>query len=176
MKLTIIAKHLALAGVLTSLSLSAFAEVQPQDATPTTQQANNALYNKLPFADKTDFVKPSLCRQSHLINFGGLFKGTDGVYQIRNLDLSNMTIIEGEKGITVIDPLLSAEPAKEALDLYYANRGKKPVVAVVITHSHVDHYGGLRGVVDEADVKSGKVKIYAPDGFMKEAVSENIIA
>ena len=218
MKLTLIAKHLALAGVLTSLSLSAFAEVQPQDATATTRQVNNALYNKLPFADKTDFenahkgfiaplpqnmikgeqgnvirnpakydfvkegekapdtVNPSLWRQSQLINIGGLFKVTDGVYQIRNLDLSNMTIIEGEKGITVIDPLLSAEPAKEALDLYYANRGKKPVVAVVITHSHVDHYGGLRGVVDEADVKSGKVKIYAPDGFMKEAVSENIMA
>ena len=123
-----------------------------------------------------DTVNPSLWRQSQLINIGGLFKVTDGVYQIRNLDLSNMTIIEGEKGITVIDPLLSAEPAKEALDLYYANRGKKPVVAVVITHSHVDHYGGLRGVVDEADVKSGKVKIYAPDGFMKEAVSENIMA
>ncbi|EOC9234463.1 alkyl/aryl-sulfatase [Enterobacter hormaechei] len=218
MKLTLIAKHLALAGVLTSLSLSAFAEVQPQDATATTRQANNALYKKLPFADKTDFenahkgfiaplpqnmikgeqgnviwnpakydfvkegekapdtVNPSLWRQSQLINIGGLFKVTDGVYQIRNLDLSNMTIIEGEKGITVIDPLLSAEPAKEALDLYYANRGKKPVVAVVITHSHVDHYGGLRGVVDEADVKSGKVKIYAPEGFMKEAVSENIMA
>ncbi|ELC6297848.1 MBL fold metallo-hydrolase [Enterobacter hormaechei] len=218
MKLTLIAKHLALAGVLTSLSLSAFAEVQPQDATATTRQANNALYNKLPFADKTDFenahkgfiaplpqnmikgeqgnviwnpakydfvkegekapdtVNPSLWRQSQLINIGGLFKVTDGVYQIRNLDLSNMTIIEGEKGITVIDPLLSAEPAKEALDLYYANRGKKPVVAVVITHSHVDHYGGLRGVVDEADVKSGKVKIYAQEGFMKEAVSENIMA
>mgnify|MGYP001098218815 FL=1 len=123
-----------------------------------------------------DTVNPSLWRQSQLINIGGLFKVTDGVYQIRNLDLSNMTIIEGEKGITVIDPLLSAEPAKEALDLYYANRGKKPVVAVVITHSHVDHYGGLRGVVDEADVKSGKVKIYAPEGFMKEAVSENIMA
>jgi len=218
MKLTLIAKHLALAGVLTSLSLSAFAEVKPQDATATTRQANNALYNKLPFADKTDFenahkgfiaplpqnmikgeqgnviwnpakydfvkegekapdtVNPSLWRQSQLINIGGLFKVTDGVYQIRNLDLSNMTIIEGEKGITVIDPLLSAEPAKEALDLYYANRGKKPVVAVVITHSHVDHYGGLRGVVDEADVKFGKVKIYAPEGFMKEAVSENIMA
>jgi len=218
MKLTLIAKHLALAGVLTSLSLSAFAEVKPQDATATTRQANNALYKKLPFADKTDFenahkgfiaplpqnmikgeqgnviwnpakydfvkegekapdtVNPSLWRQSQLINIGGLFKVTDGVYQIRNLDLSNMTIIEGEKGITVIDPLLSAEPAKEALDLYYANRGKKPVVAVVITHSHVDHYGGLRGVVDEADVKSGKVKIYAPEGFMKEAVSENIMA
>nr|VUD30988.1 hydrolase [Raoultella sp. NCTC 9187] len=119
-----------------------------------------------------DSVNPSLWRQSQLINIGGLFKVTDGVYQIRNLDLSNMTIIEGDKGITIIDPLLSAEPAKEGLDLYYANRGKKPVVAVLFTHSHVDHYGGIRGVVDEADVKSGKVKIYAPDGFMKEAVSE----
>ena len=218
MKLTIIAKQLALAGVFTSLSLSAWAEAQPQNATPVTREANNALYNTMPFADKTDFenahkgfiaplpqnmikgekgnviwdpakydfvkegekapdtVNPSLWRQSQLINIGGLFKVTDGVYQIRNLDLSNMTIIEGEKGITVIDPLLSAEPAKEALELYYANRGKKPVVAVVITHSHVDHYGGLRGVVDEADVKSGKVKIYAPDGFMKETVSENIMA
>ena len=218
MKLNQIAKHLALAGVLTSLSLSAFAAAQQQDATPATQQANNALYNKLPFADKTDFdnahkgfiaalpqtmikgeqgnviwnpakydfvkegekapdtVNPSLWRQSQLINIGGLFKVTDGVYQIRNLDLSNMTIIEGEKGITVIDPLLSAEPAKEAMDLYYANRGKKPVVAVLFTHSHVDHYGGIRGVVDEADVKAGKVKIYAPAGFMEEAVSENIMA
>ncbi|MGS6324763.1 hypothetical protein ACVGWC_23870, partial [Enterobacter hormaechei] len=80
-----------------------------------------------------DTVNPSLWRQSQLINIGGLFKVTDGVYQIRNLDLSNMTIIEGEKGITVIDPLLSAEPAKEALDLYYANRGKKPVVGVGVS-------------------------------------------
>lgn len=218
MKLNKIAKHLALAGVLTSLSVSVFAEMLPLDATPATREANNALYNKLPFDDKTDFdnvhkgfiaplpqtllkgpqgnviwnpakydfvkegvkapdtVNPSLWRQSQLINVGGLFKVTDGVYQIRNLDLSNMTIVEGEKGITIIDPLLSAEPAKEGLELYYANRGKKPVVAVLFTHSHVDHYGGIRGVVDEADVKSGKVKLYAPAGFMEEAVSENIMA
>lgn len=101
---------------------------------------------------------------------------TDGVYQIRNLDLSNMTIIEGKEGVTVVDPLVSAETAKVGMDLYYKNRGKKPVVAVIYTHSHVDHYGGVRGVVDEADVKSGKVKIYAPAGFMDEAVSENIMA
>ncbi len=87
-----------------------------------------------------------------------------------------MTIMEGKEGITVIDPLVSAETAKVGLDLYYKNRGKKPVVAVIFTHSHVDHYGGVRGVVDEADVKSGKVKVYAPAGFMKEAVSENIMA
>ena len=123
-----------------------------------------------------DTVNPSLWRQSQLINIGGLFQVTDGVYQIRNLDLSNMTIMEGKAGITVIDPLVSAETAKVGMDLYYKNRGKRPVVAVIYTHSHVDHYGGVRGVIDDADVKSGKVKVYAPAGFMKEAVSENIMA
>ncbi|MEG9611214.1 alkyl sulfatase dimerization domain-containing protein [Citrobacter portucalensis] len=123
-----------------------------------------------------DTVNPSLWRQSQLINIGGLFQVTDGVYQIRNLDLSNMTIMEGKEGITVIDPLVSAETAKVGVDLYYKNRGKRPVVAVIYTHSHVDHYGGVRGVIDDADVKSGKVKVYAPAGFMKEAVSENIMA
>ncbi|RKR64376.1 alkyl sulfatase BDS1-like metallo-beta-lactamase superfamily hydrolase [Yokenella regensburgei] len=123
-----------------------------------------------------DSVNPSLWRQAQLINISGLFEVTDGVYQIRNLDLSNMTIIEGKEGITVVDPLVSAETAKVGMDLYYKNRGKKPVVAVIYTHSHVDHYGGVRGVVDEADVKSGKVKVYAPAGFMEEAVSENIMA
>ena len=123
-----------------------------------------------------DTVNPSLWRQSQLINIGGLFEVTDGVYQIRNLDLSNMTIMEGKEGITVIDPLVSAETAKVGMDLYYKNRGKKPVVAVIYTHSHVDHYGGVRGVVDEADVKSGKGTVYAPAGFMQEAVSENIMA
>ncbi|WFW11108.1 MBL fold metallo-hydrolase [Citrobacter freundii] len=123
-----------------------------------------------------DTVNPSLWRQSQLINIGGLFEVTEGVYQIRNLDLSNMTIMEGKEGITVVDPLVSAETAKVGMDLYYQHRGKRPVVAVIYTHSHVDHYGGVRGVVDESDVKSGKVKVYAPAGFMKEAVSENIMA
>jgi alkyl sulfatase BDS1-like metallo-beta-lactamase superfamily hydrolase len=123
-----------------------------------------------------DTVNPSLWRQSQLINISGLFEVTDGVYQIRNLDLSNMTIIEGKEGITVVDPLVSAETAKVGMDLYYKNRGKKPVVAVIYTHSHVDHYGGVRGVIDEADVKAGKVKIYAPSGFMEAAVAENIMA
>lgn len=142
----------------------------------------NTIWNPQQYAfikegDKApDTVNPSLWRQSQLINIGGLFEVTDGVYQIRNLDLSNMTIMEGKEGITVIDPLVSAETAKVGMDLYYQNRGKRPVVAVIYTHSHVDHYGGVRGVVDEADVKSGKVKVYAPAGFMKEAVSENIMA
>ena len=123
-----------------------------------------------------DTVNPSLWRQAQLNNIGGLFEVTEGVYQIRNLDLSNMTVIEGKEGITVIDPLVSAETAKAGMDLYVQHRGKRPVVAVIYTHSHVDHYGGVRGVVDEAGVITGKVKVYAPAGFMEEAVSENIMA
>jgi alkyl sulfatase BDS1-like metallo-beta-lactamase superfamily hydrolase len=121
-------------------------------------------------------VNPSLWRQSQLINISGLFKVTDGIYQVRNQDLSNMTIVEGKQGITIFDPLISEETAKVALDLYYQHRPKRPVVAVVYTHSHVDHYGGVRGVVDEADVKSGKVAIYAPAGFLEAAVAENVMA
>src|SRR3546814_3554498 len=90
-------------------------------------------------AEAPDTVNPSLWRQSQLINIGGLFEVVDGIYQVRNLDLSNMTIIEGEEGITVVDPLISAETAKVGIDLYYAHRGQKPVKAVIYTHSHVDH-------------------------------------
>jgi alkyl sulfatase BDS1-like metallo-beta-lactamase superfamily hydrolase len=121
-------------------------------------------------------INPSLWRQSQLINIGGLFEVTDGIYQVRNQDLSNMTIIEGKEGITIIDPLISAETAKAAIDLYYAHLGKKPVKAVIHTHSHVDHYGGVRGVISEDDVKAGRIKIYAPEGFLEEAVSENVMA
>jgi alkyl sulfatase BDS1-like metallo-beta-lactamase superfamily hydrolase len=130
-----------------------------------------------PEAEAPDTVNPSLWRQSQLINISGLFEVVpDGIYQVRNLDLSNMTIIEGEEGITVVDPLVSAETARVGMDLYYEHRGEKPVVAVIYTHSHVDHYGGVRGVVDEADVESGDVKIYAPEGFLEAAVAENVFA
>ena len=121
-------------------------------------------------------VNPSLWRQSQLVDIGGLFEVVDGIYQIRNFDLSNMTIIEGDEGVTVVDPLISKETARAGMDLYFENRGEKPVKAVIYTHSHVDHYGGVRGVVDEADVRSGEVKIYAPAGFLEEAVSENVFA
>ncbi|MBX3260542.1 MAG: MBL fold metallo-hydrolase [Labilithrix sp.] len=123
-----------------------------------------------------DTVNPSLWRMAQLLANDGLFEVVPGVYQVRGADLSNMTIVEGAKGITIYDPLLSVETAKFALDLYHAHRPKRPVVAVVHSHSHVDHFGGVRGVVDERDVKSGKVKIYAPDGFLEEAVSENVFA
>jgi len=123
-----------------------------------------------------DSVNPSLWRQSQLITMGGLFEVIPGIYQVRAADLSNITFIEGKDGIIVMDPLISEETAKAALDLYYQHRPKKPVVAVIYSHSHVDHYGGVRGVVSEDDVKSGKVKIYAPAGFLDHAVAENVMA
>lgn len=218
MKLKPLVRSLTLCGILTSIPVYVFADASQKDAAPATIKANNALYQELPFDNKTDFtdahkgfiaaipdavikgdagniiwdpnkysfikegekspetVNPSLWRQSQLINISGLFQVTDGIYQIRNLDLSNMTIIEGKDGITVVDPLVSAETAKVGMDLYFKNRGNKPVIAVIYTHSHVDHYGGVRGVVSEEDVKSGKTKVYAPAGFLESAVSENIMA
>ena len=127
-------------------------------------------------AQAPDTVNPSLWRLAQLNNEAGLFMVTDRVYQVRGADLANMNIIEGDTGLIVIDTLLTAETARAALDLYYAHRPRKPVLAVIYTHSHVDHFGGVRGIVDEADVKSGKVQILAPNGFMDEAVSENVLA
>jgi len=126
--------------------------------------------------DAPPSVNPSLWRHAQVNQLHGLFKVTDRVYQVRAMDISNMTIVEGDTGLILIDPLLSAETARAALDLYLAHRPKKPVVAVVYTHSHVDHFGGVRGVIDEADVIAGKVKVIAPTGFTEHAVSENVIA
>ncbi|MCB0346558.1 MAG: MBL fold metallo-hydrolase [Bdellovibrionales bacterium] len=126
--------------------------------------------------DSPDTVNPSLWRQMKLVAKHGLFKVTDGIYQVRGYDLSNMSVIQGKTGWILIDPLISAETAAAGLKLVNDNLGKRDVVAVIYTHSHVDHYGGIRGVVKEADVKSGKVKIIAPEGFLEEAVSENVIA
>ncbi|WP_373113921.1 alkyl/aryl-sulfatase [Xanthomonas citri] len=123
-----------------------------------------------------DTVNPSLWRQERLNRIAGLFKVTEHVYQVRGLDLSNMTIIETATGLVVIDPLVSKEMAKAALDLYRANVGRLPVKAVIYSHSHVDHYGGVKGVVDEREVQQGSVRIYAPAGFMEHAVSENVYA
>jgi alkyl sulfatase BDS1-like metallo-beta-lactamase superfamily hydrolase len=123
-----------------------------------------------------DTVNPSLWRQSQLVIKGGLYKVVDRLYQVRTADLSNLTIVEGNTGIIIFDPLISAETARGALDLYYEHRPKKPVVAVVHSHSHADHYGGVRGVVSEDDVKAGKVMIVAPVGFLRAAVAENVLA
>jgi alkyl sulfatase BDS1-like metallo-beta-lactamase superfamily hydrolase len=121
-------------------------------------------------------VNPSLWRMAQLNKYHGLFQVTDSIYQVRGFDLAVMTIIEGKTGVVVVDPLLSTETAAAGLSLYRKHRGDKPVVAVIYTHSHADHFGGVRGVVDEKDVRAGKVKIVAPHGFLEHAVSENVFA
>jgi alkyl sulfatase BDS1-like metallo-beta-lactamase superfamily hydrolase len=121
-------------------------------------------------------VNPSLWRQARLNMHHGLFQVTDRIYQIRGFDISNMTLIEGDRGVIVIDPLISTEVARAGLALYRQIRGDRPVTAVVYSHSHTDHHGGVRGAVDEADVSAGRVPIWAPDRFMEEIVSENVLA
>ena len=134
---------------------------------------------------KFDFLKsdapatanPSLWRNQQLQHAQGLFKVADGIYQIRGYDIANMTLVEGNTGWIVIDTLLTAPVARAGLKLAMDTlKSSKPVVAVIYTHSHADHFGGVRGVVDEADVRSGKVKIIAPDAFMEHAIAENVLA
>jgi alkyl sulfatase BDS1-like metallo-beta-lactamase superfamily hydrolase len=121
-------------------------------------------------------VNPSLWRQARLNLTNGLFRVTDRIYQVRGFDASNMTIIEGDTGLIILDPLISIETAQAALDLYRRHRANKPVVAVIHTHSHFDHFGGVKGVTSEEAVTAGKVKVFAPEGFLEEAISENIFA
>jgi len=122
-------------------------------------------------------VHPSLWRQSTLVAKQGLYEVVPGIYQVRGLDLSNITFVEGDTGLIVIDPLVSTEVAAAALELYRTHRlGDRPVVAVIYTHSHVDHFGGVLGVTSQADVDSGAVAVLAPEGFTTHAVQENVYA
>ncbi|MGW5454049.1 alkyl/aryl-sulfatase [Nocardia sp. NPDC003979] len=124
-----------------------------------------------------DTVNPSLWRQSQLISVGGLFAVTKGVYQARNNDIANLTVIEGEDGIVVVDCMAGVESAKQAMALIREHVTDKPVKAVIYTHTHIDHYGGVKGVVSAEDVASGKVPIIAPGlAFDKYAIGENVIA
>ncbi|MFI5505878.1 alkyl/aryl-sulfatase [Mycobacterium sp. NPDC051804] len=126
--------------------------------------------------DAPTSVHPSLWRQSQLVAKQGLYEVVEGIYQVRGLDLSNISFIEGDSGIIVIDPLVSTETAAAALALYRTHRGDRPVVAVIYTHSHVDHFGGVLGVTSQADVDAGKVAVLAPEGFTEHAVQENVYA
>lgn len=126
--------------------------------------------------DAPSTVNPSLWRQSKLVAKHGLFEVVEGLYQVRGLDLSVMSFIEGDTGVIVVDPLISAETAKAALALYRKHRGEKPLAAVVFTHSHIDHFGGVLGIVDPADPASPKVDIVAPHGFLEHAIAENVYA
>ena len=122
-------------------------------------------------------VHPSLWRQSSLAAKQGLYEVVPGIYQVRGLDISNVTFVEGDSGIIVIDPLISTEVAAAALALYRTHRGgDRPVVAVIYTHSHVDHFGGVLGVTSQADVDAGAVAVLAPEGFIEHAVKENVYA
>jgi alkyl sulfatase BDS1-like metallo-beta-lactamase superfamily hydrolase len=123
-----------------------------------------------------DTVHPSLHRQTQLLTVHGLFEVCDRVYQVRSADLANMTIIEGDSGVVLVDPLTSPETARAALDLYEAHRGVRPVHAIIHTHSHVDHFGGVKGVTSDEDVAAGRTQIIAPEGFAEAALSENVLA
>jgi alkyl sulfatase BDS1-like metallo-beta-lactamase superfamily hydrolase len=178
---------------------------QTKPAEPNVAAANQAVQSRLPFSDRQDFedamrgfiattpdtnnpdryaflrhkappsVNPSLWRQAQLGTIDGLFKVADGVYQVRGFSDANMTIVEGATGLIVIDTLTTPGAAREALNLYFGHRPRKPVVAVIYTHSHGDHYGGASGVVSQADVAGGKTKVIAPVGFMEALVGEAVV-
>jgi alkyl sulfatase BDS1-like metallo-beta-lactamase superfamily hydrolase len=126
--------------------------------------------------DAPDTVNPSLWRQAQLVVQAGLFQVVERMYQVRSADLSNLTIVEGDTGLILFDPLISVETARAAMELYFDHRPRRPVVAVVHSHSHVDHYGGVRGVVSQDDVDAGRTMIIAPVGFLDAAVAENVFA
>ncbi len=137
---------------------------------------NLGAYQFLDGPDAPPTINPSLYRMAQLNMASGLFRVTDTVYQLRGLDLANMTVVEGDDGLILIDPLTTIETAAAALELYYAHRPRKPVRAVIYSHSHVDHYGGVKGVVSDEDVAAGRVAVIAPDGFMEAVGGENVLA
>jgi alkyl sulfatase BDS1-like metallo-beta-lactamase superfamily hydrolase len=126
--------------------------------------------------DAPPSVHPSLWRQCMLTVKQGLYEVVPGIYQVRGLDISNISFVEGDAGLIVIDPLVCTEVAAAALQLYRTHRGDRPVVAVIYTHSHVDHFGGVLGVTSQADVDAGTVAVLAPEGFTEHAVQENVYA
>lgn len=121
-------------------------------------------------------VEPGLWRQSQLLAMHGLFQVSDGIWQVRGFDLANTTFIRGKTGWIVIDTLGSAETARAAYDLVTEKLGKRPIAAVIYTHSHTDHFGGAGGLITAEEARTGKVKVIAPQGFLAAATQENILA
>ena len=188
----------------------------PGEASAATRAANQAVAERLPIADHSDFedatrgriaqipggiirdedgnvvwssealsflageapdtANPSLWRQSQLAAGHGLFEVVPGIWQVRGYDLSVMTVIEGETGWIVIDPLTTVPAARAALALVNETLGERPVSAMIYTHSHADHFGGARGIVDEAEIAARNIPVLAPTGFAQEAVAENLLA
>ncbi|MEO8896334.1 MAG: alkyl sulfatase dimerization domain-containing protein, partial [Rhizomicrobium sp.] len=191
-----------LAAILCAVAPLQAQEAKP--AQPDVAAANRAVLSQLPFDDRQDFedamrgyiatvpadpdhyaflkggapptVNPSLWREAQLDAINGLFKVTEGIYQVRGLSVAALTIVEGKTGIIVIDTLASPGEARTALDLYFAHRPKRPVVAVIYSHDHGDHYGGASALVSPADAASGKVKVIAPVDFMPALIQEASVA
>ena len=135
--------------------------------------------NKYTFLEgdgEIDSVNPSLLRMARLNLANGLFEVTERVYQVRGIDLANMTIVEGDTGLIIIDCLTTTNVAEAALELYFRHRPRRPVVAVLYTHSHIDHYGGAKGVIDEVRVAEGQTAVFAPDGFLEALGGETVLA
>jgi alkyl sulfatase BDS1-like metallo-beta-lactamase superfamily hydrolase len=126
--------------------------------------------------DAPDSANPSLWRQGQLLIEDGLFEVTPGIYQLRGFDLSVMSVIECDTGVIVIDPLISSETATAAFALYCEHRGDRPVKAMIYTHSHADHFGGVKGIISDEQVAAGEVEVIAPEGFLQHAVAENVFA
>ena len=194
-----------LACVLVTLAGSVHAQ-DAKPAQPNVASANQSVQSQLPFGDRQDFedaargfiatipdpgnpdrtaflkqeppatVNPSLWREAQLDAINGLFKVTDGVYQVRGLSVAAMTIIEARRGIIVIDTLASPGEARTALDLYFSHRPRKPLLAVIYTHDHGDHYSGASALLSPADATSGKIKVIAPLGFMDALTEEAVVA
>ncbi len=148
----------------------------PEDLEITTEDGR-VVWSLAPYAflreseEAPESVHPALWRLARLNLTAGLYEIAEGVYQVRGYDISNMTLVEGEKGVIVVDPLISPETAAAALALYREHRGERPVTAVLHTHSHIDHFGGVAGVIEDG----ADVPIWAPEGFTAAAVSENVI-
>ena len=196
-------KTLSLLLVLTTISCSKDTGNLQKDASDFTKKGNSELAQYLPFENTEDFdaaqkgfiadsdgnmsfsfisnqtspstVNPSLWRQAQLNNISGLFEVTPGIYQVRGFDLANITFIKGNTGWIVVDPLTTKESAQKALALFRENKGDAAITGVIFTHSHVDHFGGAKGILSDQDIKNG-VPIVAPQHFFEEAVSENLLA
>src|SRR5271154_6250490 len=158
-----------------------FIATLPPDQQKITDPAGKIIYDISQF----DFLKsniipptvnPSLWRRAQLLRINGLFKVTDRIYQVRGFDISNMTIIIGDTGYIIVDTLMSSETATAAHSMVKKYIGDLPIQAIIYTHSHLDHFGGVDGLVNEANVDTGKISIIAPEGFFNHAVSENVIA
>ena len=136
---------------------------------------NLPAYDFLNSKESPATVNPSLWRMARLNLNHGLFEVAPRIYQVRGFDIANLTIMEGETGLILIDPLTAVETAQAALELYYAHRPRRPVRAVIYSHSHADHYGGVKGVMSEEDARSGRVQVIAPDGFLEAVAGENVL-